>query len=365
MALVDADLAGAICVAPETLYYLCGYEGYSFYSPQALVVSASGSATMLIVRDTDVPLAAETSIATEVRSYHLGRDEPTLLIRDALAEMGLLRGPLGTEKQSYAMPMGYGECLRARFPPSVMLSDCSWLLNRLRVQKSPAELSYVRSAAEASRGGTAAAINGVRAGLTEMQLAAAIERGLRDAGSDYSAMPTMVASGPRTALTHAAPTTRPINDGEPVVMWYAGVSRRYHVTAYRTVHVGQPSRRFQELYGVAGRALKSLQANVRLGAPVAAAARAASRVLRSSDCESYHVARWGYGVGIAYPPVWLEAFDVIEESKDIFLPGTLMCLHVCFSVPNESMGFYLGGDYLLTEDGVEPLGDIDTSLVVV
>ena len=364
-ALCDAGLDGAVCVAPETLFYLGGYEGYTFWTDQALVLSAGGGDPILILRDTDLPLAAETSVIRDVRTYRFGRDDPADLVRDALADVGLAGGALGAEKQSYALPAAYAERLVARLGDSFALTDCSRLLSRLRVHKSAAELACVRAAATCARAGRMAAMGAIRAGVSEIEVAAAIERGLRDAGSDYSAMPTMVASGPRTAAVHSTPTARVVTRGDRVVVWFAGVARRYHVTAYRTVQVGDPSKRFREMYQAAERSLEVLIENVGVGQPVARAARAASAELRGTGYDEYQIARWGYGVGIAFPPVWLEAFDVLEESEDVFEAGTLMCLHVCFSDPAEGVGLYVGGDYLLTEGGLEALDELGTGLAVI
>jgi len=364
-ALSDAGFVGAVCVSPETLFYLSGYEGYTFWTEQALVLSASGGEATLILRDTDLPLAVETAVVGDVRTYRFGREDPVQLVRDALYDLGLARGTIGTEKQSYALPAAYGERLTARLEDSFELGDCSRLLSRLRVRKSAAELACVRTAATYARSGTAAAVGAIRAGATEIEIAAAIERSLRHAGSDYSAMPTMVASGPRTAAVHSTPTTRVVGAGDQVVVWFAGVERRYHVTAYRTVQVGEPSTRFGEMYHAAESSLGVLIDNVAVGRPVAQAAQAASAHLRATDYSEHQIARWGYGVGIAFPPVWLEAFDVVEESEDVFEPGTLMCLHVCFSAPDEGVGLYVGGDYLLTESGLEALDDLGTGLIAV
>lgn len=364
-ALSEAGLQGAVCVSPETLFYLAGYEGYTFWTEQALVLSATSGEAVLILRDADLPLATETAVVDDVRTYRFGRDDPAQLVRDALSDLGLSEGRIGTEKQSYALPAAYGERLAARLQGSFTLTDCSRLLSRLRVRKSAAEIACVRTAATRTRAGTTAAMGAIQAGATEIEIAAAIERGVRDAGSDYSAMPTMVASGPRTAAVHSTPTMRVVTQGDQVVVWFAGVERRYHVTAYRTVQVGQPSARYREMYEAAEASLGVLIDNVAIGKPVAQAARAASAALQATDYSAYQIARWGYGVGIAFPPVWLEAFDVVEESEDVFEPGTLMCLHVCFSSPAEGVGLYVGGDYLLTEGGLEALDDLGTSLIAV
>lgn len=364
-ALQESGLAGAICVSPETLFYLTGYEGYTYWAEQALVLPADGSPAVLVLRDVDLPLAAETARVDHVTTYRYAAQDPVELIADALAQAGLPGQQLGLEKQTYALPGAYFERLARRVGGSVELQDCGDLLSRLRVAKSPAEGERVREAAAMANAAMQDGIQAVRAGVSEASLASTIEQSLRKAGSEYSAMPTMVASGPRTIALHATPSRRAIEPGEPVVFWYAGVSRRYHVTAYRTVHVGPPSARFEAAYLAAQEALEAAVEHVEVGRPVAGAASAATRVLQRNGHDRFQQARCGYGVGIAYPPVWLEAIDVIEESPDRFEAGMLMCLHVCLSVPEANFGLYVGGDYLLAPGGVQQLDRLGTDLVVV
>lgn len=147
--------------------------------------------------------------------------------------------------------------------------------------------------------------------------------------------------------------------------WYAGTSRRYHVTGYRTVHVGPPSRRFRECYGAAEYGLSILADSVSIGRSTADAASTAAAALGASGFARYHLARWGYGVGIHFPPVWLEAFDVTEDSSDSFQPSTVMCLHICFAVPEEQFGLVVGLTYVLTEGGLNALDPLGPGLIVV
>ena len=65
--------------------------------------------------------------------------------------------------------------------------------------------------------------------------------------------------------------------------------------------------------------------------------------------------RWGYGVGIGYPPAWLEPLDVVLDSKQVWQPGMVFCLHVELNLVAEGLGLVVGGDYLLNSDGIEAL----------
>lgn len=362
-ALAAHGLDGAVCTAPETLFYLAGYEGYTYWADQALVLPvADDEAPTLLVRDTDVATAIETSVVRDIRTYHFGRDEPPTIVADLVTEKGLAGKAVGIEKQAYALPAASYERLAAALGKA-RLDDCSRLLSRLRVRKSDAELACVRAAARMAAAGMRAGLESIRPGRTEIEVAAAIESALRREGSEYSAMPTILGSGPRSAASHPTPTHRTIERGDPVLFYFAGVRHRYHVTTYRTAVAGKASSTFRRFYEAAEEGLDVLESNIEIGAPVARAARAAAEALRRTGFASYHVARWGYGVGISFPPVWLEAFDVIEESSDTFEPRTLMCLHINFSVPEHRFGIMVGRDYLLTDTGVEALDEIGTQLV--
>jgi len=72
--------------------------------------------------------------------------------------------------------------------------------------------------------------------------------------------------------------------------------------------------------------------------------------------------RFGYGVGIGYPPSWLEPLKITRTSTDTIEPGTCFVLHACLLDPAERTGVLVGGTYVMTETGHEPLsgaGDVD------
>jgi Xaa-Pro dipeptidase len=351
----SAGVDGAICVAPEHLFYLAGYDAHTHFSHQGLVFSADEDEPTLVIRDVDVPSAAETSWIRDVRGYHFGRETAAQALAEAVREKGLAGGRLGVETNAYAFPAAFADGLRAALGPDAVLVDSGRLIGMLRVVKSPAEMEYVRRAAACSLAGIEAGLAALRPGISEVQLAGEIEHALRSRGSDYPAMPTWVRSGPRTALGHAMPTDRVVRPGEPSGFSFSGVARRYHVSVYHTVHLGPPEAWYSDLYNAARESMQALVAGVGLGQPVAVAAQAAHASLARRGLDHCSKMRYGYGVGIGYPPAWLEPFDITEESDQVFLPNTVFCLHVHLSLPERERGLIVGGDYLLNDDGLEPL----------
>ena len=86
-------------------------------------------------------------------------------------------------------------------------------VERLRAIKSPEEVAAIRAAAELAQEALAEVLPTVRPGQSEREIAAALEGALRRRGSEWHPFPTIVASGPRSALPHARTSARTVGRG--------------------------------------------------------------------------------------------------------------------------------------------------------
>ena len=220
----------------------------------------------------------------DVRSYHLFSDDVPALIASVAREKGLASGKVGVETQSYVLPYALGQAL-ARASAPVAVVDTTDLMGATRLIKSAREMDYLRQAARYAQSGLDAARRALKPGITEIGLAAAVEGGMRGAGSDYWSIPTELASGPRTAGGHATARERVIESGDLVHLEFAGVHRRYHATAIHTFAVGQPSKRAREGDDLGRASLAAGMAAIRPGVPVAAVEEASLEPLRAVGLE--------------------------------------------------------------------------------
>jgi Xaa-Pro dipeptidase len=360
------DIACCVSVAPEHLYYFAGYDSWvSVNSPQALVFTADDGEPTLIVRDVDLALPRETSWVADIRSYHLFTDDVAALIASVAREKGLRGGKVAMETQSYALPFALGQDLARALAPATVV-DATGLLGALRLVKSPREIAYLRQAARFAGIGLEAARAALKPGITEIKLAAAVEGAMRRAGSDYWSIPTELASGPRTAGGHATARDRVVEPGELVHLEFAGVHRRYHATAVHTLAAGRPSARAREIYELARASLAAGIAAIRPGVCVADVEEASLVPLRHTGLESAAVMRFGYGIGIAYPPIWLEPLQISRGFTQVLEPGMVFVLHAYLQLLEENLGVIQGGTYALTDMGLEMLvGGGDVALEVV
>ena len=350
-----ATAGACVMIAPENLYYFAGYESWvSVNSPQALIFTPGGDAPTLLLRDVDLPLAQETTWVEDMQTYNLVAEDFAGRVHDILQAKGFAGDGVAIELSSYALPTALGDALRSALAPADLL-DATRLLGDLRHRKSPAEMTYMEAAGRYANLGLAAMSRSLAPGISEIALAAEIEGAMRRAGSDYWAIPTELASGNRSAGGHAAPRPRLIESGDLVHAEFAGVAARYHATAIQTIACGTPSPRARELYDIALASLKAGMAAVRPGVPVAEVEEASLVPLRAQGLEDAAMMRFGYGVGIAYPPIWLETLQIARGFDFTLEPGMAFVLHSCLELPEEKLGVIQGGTWVLEESGLRLL----------
>lgn len=354
--LAKAGFSGCIVVAPENLFYLAGYDSIgSYIGPQALVfnVNADRDPT-LMVRNLDLPLARETSWIADIRTYQLNKDDAAETIAKIVREHGGEKGRWGIELQSYAVTAAYAAAI-AKALPSVHLEDAGEALNRIQYIKSPAEIRHIRKAADYANLGIQAARNALHTGIMETALCGAVEGAMRQAGSDYPAIPTECGSGRRSSGGHATAMPKIIGSNEIVHLEFAGVSRRYHSVSMITMATGEPGPRARALYDVARQSLQAGLQTCKPGAHVADIDNASLVPIAKAGLTHAALMRFGIGIGIGYPPVWVGTFQIDRFSEGVLQPGMVFYIHSWLSLVDDGLGVMLGGTYLVTEKGIEQL----------
>ena len=362
----DNAYAGCVMMAPEHLYYFGGYDSWvGVNSPQALIFTAGDDAPVLLLRDVDLSLALETTWVEDVRTYSLVLEDFPSRVAEILEEKGVTGGRLAVEAQSYAVPYALGKALGATLHPAELV-DATRQLGLLRLIKSPGEMAFLAQAARYAEAGLGALRGALVEGISEIALAGDVEAAMRRAGSDYPAIPTELSSGERSAGGHATPRGRPIGPGDLVHAEFAGVHERYHATAIQTLCLGTPAPEARELYDLALRSLRAGIAAIEPGALVADVEEASLAPLRAEGLEHAAQMRFGYGIGIAYPPIWLEALQIARGFDEQLQPGMVFVLHSCLQLPDDGLGVIQGGTYVLEEGGLRMLaGAGDLELIVV
>jgi Xaa-Pro dipeptidase len=351
----DAGLSACIMTAPENIFYFGGYDSWvSVNSPQALIFTSDMDDPTLILRDVDLALATETTWVEDIRTYNLVAENYADRVVQILAEKGVSTGEIAIEMASYALTLAVGDDLR-RAMGGIEMVDATTMLGDLRHSKSAAEITYIEQAAGYAGLGLDALCEHAAVGVSEIAVAAEIEAVMRRAGSDYWAIPTELSSGTRSAGGHATPRNKLIDSGDLVHAEFAGVAARYHAVAIQTIACGQPSPEAREVYDIGIASLKAGIESIQPGISVAAVEEASLVPLRAHGLTDAAMMRFGYGIGIAYPPVWLETLQIARGFDFVLEPGMAFVLHACLQLPDDNLGVIQGGTWILEETGLRML----------
>ena len=126
-------------------------------------------------------------------------------------------------------------------------------------------------------------------------------------------------------------------------MEFAGVHRRYHAVTIQTVAVGEAPSSFHRTYDLALEALREGSKSVVTNTRVSPAEKAVVDAFVKGGADPSIRARFGYGVGIAYPPTWLESLDITLESKQVFQAPMTFVLHTADRDEETGQGCLIGG----------------------
>ena len=139
------------------------------------------------------------------------------------------------------------------------------LVERLRERKDESEVALIERAAGVATRALARTLEVVHAGMSELEVAGALEHALRDEGSEGFAFATIIASGARAALPHAQPTGHRVETGDFLLFDFGAVVDGYCSDVTRTVVVGQATDEQRQVYDVVRSANEAASAAVHAG----------------------------------------------------------------------------------------------------
>jgi Xaa-Pro aminopeptidase len=297
--------------------YLCGFTGSAGF----LFVEEGGSVFFTDVR-------YDTQGREEVKGAKVVIARKALL--SAVAEwIGARRSrskgwTIGIEAEH--MSVAERKKLTDLLPKGQRLRDASAIVERARMVKDPEELQSIRAAVQLGAGLFDRALEVLRAGVKETEVAAAMEYRARIAGAEEMSFPTIIASGARSALPHGRATQQAIAPGAFVVCDFGVILGGYCSDQTRTVWVkaasGGAPEEARRAYDAVKEAQQAAIAAVRPGISVAEVDEAARKVLRKASLGRYFTHSTGHGVGLEIhePP------KVAARQEEILQPGMVITI---------------------------------------
>jgi Xaa-Pro aminopeptidase len=335
-AVEEEGLEAILITRPENQRYLSGFTG-----GEAALLITSQQALLL----TDFRYFEQ--VAEEAPDFELVKveDKESLGLKGMLKELGVRT--LGFESTHVPFAQ-YQEWKKATRGTKWIPTE--GLVATLRLIKDEHELAEIRKAVVIADMACDYIRDFVEAGMSEKQVAWELESYIRTHGAEAVAFNIIVAAGPNGAKPHAVPQDRQIKGGEPIVMDMGARSDGYHSDLTRTICLGEPDGKLQEIYDIVLQAQLAVEEQARPGMT----GREVDAIARDVIAEAGYKEQFGHGLGHGVGLAVHEGPSLSFQSTHVLKPGML-----CTIEP----GIYLTGwggvriedIVLFKEDGVEVL----------
>ena len=348
----------------ESMFYLSGYDTFGYVHFQCMVLGANGRLALL-TRSADRLQARFTSIVEDVRIWVDGAEaNPANDLRALLKDYGFQGQTLGIELESYGLTAAKWLQVEAALDGFATLKDASDLVSLLRVVKSPAELAYVRRAAELADDALDAAATETKAGAFEGDILAAMQGAIYRGGGDDPANEFIIGSGAGALMCRYYTGRRNLDPSDMLTLEFAGVYRHYHAALMRTFIVGKPDPRLVEMHKAAEDALFESEAALKPGRPIGEVFDAHARVLDKAGYAHARLNACGYSLGTTFAPNWMDWPMFYAGNPYEAQPGNVFFIHMILFDEAAGLAMTLARTSIVTEIGAEPMSRAGLELVV-
>lgn len=370
-AMADRGIQILVVCDPANMNYLTGYDGWSFYVPQAVLVIDDYEEPVWIGRNMDVNGAKHTAFIKQENMIGYGDDyvqsdikHPMNFVGDTIKEKGWAGKSVGVETDAYYYTARSDRELKKTLGRDLL--DGNLLVNWVRIVKSDSEIDLMKQAGKIAEKVMSTALDKLAAGTRECDAVAAVYQaqisGLADSGGDYPAIVPMMPTGEKTSAPHLTWTDDPYQNNQAVNLELAGCRNRYHCPIARTAFIGTPPEKLQTLADMTVEGLNLTLEGIKPG-------------MKGEDVELIwreHIARKGfekesrigYSMGLNYPPDWGEHTASLRPGdKTILKPN--MTFHMILGMWMDSFGFECSESFRVTDTGAKTFADFERKLFVI
>ena len=357
---------------PANMNYLTGYDGWSFYVHQGVIVSLDAQHPFWFGREQDSNGARITSwlpddcIHGYPDEYVQSRYTHTMRwVADLLRQKGLEKKRFGVEMDGYWFNARMYVTLLEELPDAVLM-DGTNLVNWIKTVKSPAEITYMKQAAQICEKVMQTAVDKIDVGVWEKDAAANVSAaqiaGMNTFGGSSPAIFPIMPSAERTSTAHLTfDPDRQYRKNDVVLLELSGARHRYHAPLSRTVYLGEPP---QNLQKTADDVVTGLQETLTFIKPGVTAEEVEERWRKAiAHTGLVKPSRVGYSYGLNYPPDWGEhTISLRPGDKTILKPN--MTLHLMPGIWMDEFGFECSEPIRITDNGCETFVNFPRKLFV-
>ncbi|MBT4015919.1 MAG: ectoine hydrolase DoeA [Deltaproteobacteria bacterium] len=368
--MAEKNIEVLIVTDPSNMAWLTGYDGWSFYVHQCVVLSLE-SEPFWYGRGMDANGAKLTVFMQHENIIGYPDDyvqnpekHPMDYLCKILTEKNWAQKTIGVEKDNYYFTASCLESLQRNLVQANFV-DSTGLVNWQRTVKSPRELEFIRKAARIVEKMHARIFEVMEPGMRKNDLVAEIYHsgitGTEDAGGDYTAIVPMTPTGSDASAPHLTWDDQPIPNNSGTFFEIAGCYRRYHCPLSRTIYLGQPPQKYLD---VEKAVLEGIEAGFEAAKPGNFAEDIEAAWRKTISKYGYEKeSRCGYAIGLSYPPDWGErTVSFRKGDKTVLEPN--MTFHFMPALWFDDWGLETTESIVITDSGVETLANVPRKLFV-
>jgi Xaa-Pro aminopeptidase len=349
--LANHHLDALLIAHPANVRYLCGFTG----SAGVLVISDGKS-----VFFTDGRYKEQASLEVQGSRVVVSRKGPLTAAGEWLGTNAKKLGVKALGIEAEHLTVAERSRLAKTLPSGLRLSEGPPLVEQARMIKDAEEIERLLAAVVLGSRLFDVALETIRPGVKEAEVAAELEYAARRAGADGMSFDTIIASGPRSALPHGRASEAAIPADGFVVCDFGVILTGYCSDMTRTVQVGQVGAEMRQLYFAVREAQQSALETVKAGVSTGEVDRSARKVLVDKGLGKYFTHSTGHGVGLEIH----EAPRLAAGQKDILQPGTVITIEPGAYIPGVG-GVRIEDMVVVTENGCRILTPTSKELITI
>ena len=369
-AMAQQQLDLLVITDPSSMCWLTGYDAWSFYVHQCVVLSSHGD-LLWFGRGMDVA-GAQITTDLPAGAMFVYPDEcvqsvdahPMQYLAEIVKEKSFASACIGVEMENYYFTARAYESLKQHLPDA-RFADATGLVNWQRAVKSPLEIEYMMIAGDLIEKVYAHVMDVVEPGMPKNHLVAEVlwvsTRGSEGAFGDYTSIAPLIGAGDEAAASHITWDGGPLERGTGIFLELAAAHKRYHCPCSRTLYLGEPEQKYRDIERIIADSIEQTLPLFKPGVTCGEVAGSFFDFLERHGHEKHH--RCGYSIGLSYPPDWGERTMSLRRSDRTVLQEN-MTLHFMPAMWFDDWGFEMTESVRVTPQGGVCLANVPRQLLV-
>ena len=354
---------------PANQFYLTGYDGWSFYTPQMVLIHINDAQPYWIGRRMDAVGAKFTSF---LNKNHIISYPDTYVASTTKHPMNFLvefikkkkwhKKNIGVEMDDYYYSAKWHQILKKNLSQSKFV-DAFLLVNWVRMIKSDQELLYMKQAGQIANLAMKNAMKKAKPGIRQCDVIAELNKtttsGTKKVGGTFTCKPPNAMVGEYCSAPHLSWTDKKLKKNEIFYLELGGAKHRYHVPLARCIYMGKAPEKILRIAEIIKEGLNSVLDRVKPGVSGHDLEEVWKKVISKYNIEKD--SRIGYPVGIGYPPTWGELTTSLRKGDKNIIHEN-MTFHCIPALWMEKFGIVISETFVVKKKGAERLTNYSQKL---